>query len=131
MQRKAGARKPNQNGKSLKANCKGKKQEKEANKETQSATNEKRERGLEWANQRQANVQVWQGQLSRQKPRPSRVAMAEITPFTRSSFQGIDKVFDKQGYSLRAKVNPFSHFVRFRASTLISSLHSLRSFQGT
>ena len=54
------ARKPNQNGKSLKANCKGKKQEKEANKETQPATNEKREIGLEWANQRQAKVQVWQ-----------------------------------------------------------------------
>lgn len=48
------ARKLNQNGKQSKANCKGKKQEKEANKETLSATNEKREIALEWANERQA-----------------------------------------------------------------------------
>lgn len=42
------------------ANCEGKKQEKEASKETQSATNEKREIAIEWANQRQAKVEVWQ-----------------------------------------------------------------------
>jgi hypothetical protein len=54
------ARKLNQNGKQSKANCKGKKQEKEANKETLSATNEKREIALEWANERQEKVQVWQ-----------------------------------------------------------------------
>jgi hypothetical protein len=81
----------------LKANSKGRKQEKEANKETKSATNEKRENALEWANQRQGWEQVWQGSFRGKMSRGSRVGVAESTPFHSFLVSG-HKVFDKQGY---------------------------------
>jgi hypothetical protein len=58
--------------------------------------NKMRENALEWANQRQAKVQVWQATFRSRESRSSRVGMAEIPPFTRSSFQG--KIFGIQGY---------------------------------